>query len=279
MAKLCRRACGDTGGVPVACSRRASSRRTARGPDAPPAAAQEQRRAVRWPGGGEPRPPGGHVPFQRLAGLGAERHEAILAPLALANPHACAGAVVLHVVDVEVAGLGDAEAGAVDDLEERPAERPALAASASGLGPRRLAAADRRLPCRGTWRSRFACLGARSAATGLERTRPRRTARRKNARSDDSFRRWSRRRSAHGARQGRSGTAPRQARRAPAPARAPSPAKATSSSEVVQIGAKRVLGRALLGGQELAKHGEGHVHGGVIVAQPLPRRESSNLPR
>ena len=127
VAKLWRRAWGETRGVPEARPRRVSSRRTARGPSRRPRGREKQGVAVvrsAWgAGAGQAVDAPIEVGGVGLTRLRPERHDPVLAPLALPNPHDRAAAIDLHVADVEVAGLGDAQPGAVDHLEEGRLER------------------------------------------------------------------------------------------------------------------------------------------------------------
>ena len=189
VAKLWRSACGDTRGVPVTCSRRASRRRTARGPRRGP------RRVTNSAGAGAcagARASGTAAmrlrsptsasawPWRR-----AERRDPC-APCPGGRGRSARAPVDLDVADVQLAGLRDAQARAVDHLEQGLVQAPAAGVGV-GRGPASveqaadlLLAQERRQP--------LGALGARRAATGLDRRSRRRTARRKNARSEESLR-------------------------------------------------------------------------------------------
>ena len=159
-------------------------------PQPPAARAQEQRVAIGSRRGRQPIDAPLEIGVGGLPRLGPERHDAILAPLALAHAHHRAATVGLDVAEVEVAGLRDAQPGAVDHLEQRQLEgaRAGVGLAASRHADRAAVeqpadvflAQERRQP--------LGALGARSAATGLDLQRRRRTARRKNARSEESLR-------------------------------------------------------------------------------------------
>ena len=209
VAKLWRSACGETGGA-VAISRRASRRRTARGPRGA-RRGEEQRRAGSRGGGGRQsgRPMDGTLvgpqSFRRLGPPGERCNLFGLCP-AGAGRSSRGSPVDFDVARVEPTGFRNAQARAVDDLEQRPFEGQAPAGGVGvGTGsvtiekPAHLVFAEKgREP-----------LGPLGRPKGRHRAgrvaRRRRTASERTPASTRAFFRWSRRRSVHGATQGRSG--------------------------------------------------------------------------
>ena len=104
------------------------------------------------------------VGLHGLAGVAADRHDPLLGPLA-AQQHGAAGRVVgieVEVVEVQPDGLGDARAGAVEHLQQRPVAH----ARAPCPGHRPPRAASRRPPSGTALGSRFAGVGGRTPAEG-----------------------------------------------------------------------------------------------------------------
>ena len=132
VAKLWRSACGETRGVPDGELAAASSRRTARGPSRRPRALRNSA----WRSAAGVRRQSIDAPLEIGVGgllrLGPDRHDPVLASFALPHTHHCARPVGLHIADVEVAGLRDAQPGAVDHLEQRQFE-----GAPAGVGVRR----------------------------------------------------------------------------------------------------------------------------------------------
>jgi len=205
------------------------------------------------------------VRVERRARLGAQRHDAILAPFAVAYAHVGARAVDLDVADVQTTRFGHAQPGAVDDLEQRALERELRGV---GVGTGTVAveqaadvflAQERGQAPRSLGRAQRGDRAARRQAAPHGEAKERAQRRQLSTDGHGVVRSMERRKvgAAHAdvKHRERRGAPQRRAR------------VADQLTHVVKVRADRMGGSPLLRGQVLAEGSDGFIHGRRIVAQ------------
>ena len=162
MANECRSVCGETSRGHPGPLGGLDQHRPGRLPRQPAAAGvQEQRARPRSavPTASQLGPRARQVGVDGLQGVGADRHEPLLAALA-AQQHGAVDPV--EVVDVEPDGLGDPGAGAVEHLEQGPVAQRQRRARRR----RRPRGSPRRRPAAAPWAAAWPGAGGRTPAAG-----------------------------------------------------------------------------------------------------------------